>query len=148
MMDCWLRTANMHVLQAAIVTLSFTVHKKNTRMCNHGQHACVECGHIHAYMYTYAAIEGTIDRLAGFLLLDSTHAHVRVHHAMCRPQANWLSLFPDPSFVQCSPRSAALGTSGVVAGGRGAIEQCAQQVQESEVTRLVSKVQTLNSVCV
>ena len=63
-------------------------------------------------------------------------SYVRVHHAMCRPQANWLSLFPDPSFVQCRPRSASLGPSGVVAGG-ATIEQCAQHEQESEVMRLV-----------
>ena len=55
-------------------------------------HACLECGHI-------------------CLMHVCMHAHVRVHHAMSRPQANWLSLFPDPSFVQCRPRSASLGSS-------------------------------------
>ena len=46
--------------------------------------------------------------------------------------------------VLARPRSVHL--HGVVAGG-ATIEQCAQQVQESEVTRLVLKVQTSNSFC-
>ena len=74
-------------------------------------------------------------------------SYMRACSCPCSSRNDWLSLFPDPSFVQCSPRSAALGPSGVVAGGRGTIEQCAKQVQESQVTRLVSKVQTSRSFC-
>ena len=55
---------------------------------------------------------------------------------VARRQIGSISFFPDPSFVQCRPRSASLGPSGVVAGGT-TIEQCAQHVQESEVTRVV-----------
>ena len=44
---------------------------------------------------------------------------VIIMQSVARKHANWHCLFPDPSFVQCRPRSASLSPSGVGAGGGG-----------------------------
>ena len=89
------------------------------------------------------------------MMYACVHSHVFEHiaHQNATATTNGMSsagiqdAFPDPSFVQCNPRLASLASSGFVAGGGGTVEQCAQQIQESEVTRLVSKVQTCFCLC-
>ena len=113
------RHRRMHVLIKGEAR-THTYHRSFCLISTSRLHACMECGHIYIYIYMPHAC-----------MLD----HVRVHHAMCRPQANWLSLFPTlHSFnvVLARPRSVHLASS---QGGGGTIEQCAQQVQESEVFR-------------
>ena len=127
---------------------STTVQKKHAHV--QSWKACIRGMRAHSCLYVYIHCNKRNHRSPCLIFTSRLHAcscmSVFIMQCVARKQ-NWLSLFPDPSFVQCSPRSAALGPSGVVAGDGGTIEKRAQQVQESEVTRLVSKVRTSNSLC-